>query len=242
MSVSAEPLDVIAVGAHPDDVEIGCGGTIAMLAARGLRVGIVDLTDGEPTPGSSGPEERSAEAAAAARVLGVVHRETLAFPNRRLFDCFEARVALGTIFRRHRPRLVLGLAEKTPLASPDHAQAVAITEAGVFYSRLTKWPETFEGLPEHTVPSLMGYHLLAGVPTAPPGQWPLVVDIGGFLETKVEAIACYRSQFPPHKAHVLARVRAIAETVGVMAGCSVGELLVSPRLPRASDVGWLVPR
>ena len=59
-----EPLDVIAVGAHPDDVEIGCGGTLALLAARGHRIGIVDLTDGEPTPRSSGPEERLAEAAA----------------------------------------------------------------------------------------------------------------------------------------------------------------------------------
>ncbi len=134
-----EPLDVIAVGAHPDDVEIGCGGTLALLASQGYRVGIIDLTDGEPTPRSSGPDERLAEAAAAARVLGVVHRETLDFPNRRLFDSFEVRVALAKVFRRWRPRLVLGLGDKTPLASPDHAQTVAITEAAVFYSRLTKW-------------------------------------------------------------------------------------------------------
>ena len=122
-----EPLDVIAVGAHPDDVEIGCGGTLALLAAQGFRVGIVDLTDGEPTPRSSGPEERLREAAAAAQTLGVVHRETLPFTNRRLFDDFEIRVALAKVFRRWRPRLVLGLGDKTPLASPDHAQAVAIT-------------------------------------------------------------------------------------------------------------------
>ena len=61
-----EPLDVIAVGAHPDDVEIGCGGTLARLVDQGFRVGIVDITDGEPTPRSSGPEERLAEAAKAA--------------------------------------------------------------------------------------------------------------------------------------------------------------------------------
>lgn len=243
MSGAAEPLDVIAVGAHPDDVEIGCGGTLAMLAAHGLRVGIVDLTDGEPTPGSTGPHERLAEAEAAARVLGVVYRETLDFPNRRLFDCFEARVALAKVFRRHRPRLVLGLAEKTPMASPDHAQAVAITEAGVFYSRLSKWSDTFEGLPEHTVPSLMGYFLLAGVPVAPAGQWPLAVDIGDHLETKLEAIACYRTQFsrekgPPNKPPILERVRAIAETTGLMAGCAAGELLCATRLPRVQGAGW----
>jgi len=230
-----EPLDVIAVGAHPDDVEIGCGGTLALLAAQGHRVGIVDLTDGEPTPRSSGPAERLAEAAAAARMLGAVHRETLPFPNRRLFDGFEVRVELAKVFRRWRPRLVLGLADKTPLASPDHAQAVAITEAAVFYSRLTKWEETFAGLPVHPVPQLLGYFLFAGVPQVPHGHWPLAVDITAHLETKLAAIGCYRSQFPPEKAHVFPRVRAMAETVGTMAGCGAGELLVGSRLPLTGE-------
>ncbi len=229
------PLDVIAVGAHPDDVEIGCGGTLAALAARGYRVGIVDLTDGEPTPRSSGPAERLAEAAAAAKVLGVVHREQLGFTNRRLFDDFSVRVALAKVFRRWRPRLVLGLGDKTPLASPDHAQAVAITEAAVFYSRLTKWDDTFDGLPVHTVPALAGYFLLAGVPQVPHGQWPLVVDISGHLETKMEAIACYRSQFPPEKAHVYLRVRALAATAGMMGGVEAGELLAAHRIPCTAD-------
>ena len=236
------PLDVIAVGAHPDDVEIGCGGTLALLAAQGWRVGIVDLTDGEPTPRSSGPEERLAEAAAAAGVLGVVHRENLGFPNRRLFDSFEVRVALATVFRRWRPQLVLGLADKTPLASPDHAQAVAITEAAVFYARLTKWDDTFAGLPVHTVPHVLGYFLFAGVAAVPAGQFPLVVDIAGHLETKLEAIACYKSQFPPEKAHVYPRVRSMAETVGMMAGCAAGEVLCGVRMPCTADLlGMLVP-
>ena len=235
MSELPEPLDVIAVGAHPDDVEIGCGGTLALLASQGHRVGIVDLTDGEPTPRSSGPAERLAEAAAAAKLLGVAHRETLAFPNRRLFDSFEVRVELAKIFRRWRPRLVLGLADKTPLASPDHAQAVAITEAAVFYSRLTKWDDTFAGLPVHTVPQLLGYFLFAGVPQVPHGHWPLVVDIAGHLETKLAAIGCYQSQFPPEKAHVYQRVRAMAETVGLMAGCAAGELLAGSRMPFTAE-------
>lgn len=94
MALDSVALDVIAVGAHPDDVEIGCGGTIAALVARGMQVGIVDLTDGEPTPHSSGPQQRLAEAQAAARVLGVCHREQLGFPNRKLFDSCEVRVCL----------------------------------------------------------------------------------------------------------------------------------------------------
>ena len=78
-----EPLDVIAVGAHPDDVEIAVGGTLARMVQQGLRVGIVDLTDGEPTPLSPGPEVRLAEARKAAEILGVQVRETLTLPNRR---------------------------------------------------------------------------------------------------------------------------------------------------------------
>ena len=116
-------LDVLAVGAHPDDMEIACGGTLARLAQQGYRVGIVDLTDGEPTPGSAGPEVRLAEARRAAEVLGMVYRRTLDLPNRRLFDTFETRVALAKELRRHRPRLVIGLGGKTSTASPDHYQA-----------------------------------------------------------------------------------------------------------------------
>ena len=71
-STESQQLDVIAVGAHPDDVEIGCGGTLAKLVKQGYRVGVIDLTDGEPTPHSPGPETRLAEAQAAARALGCV--------------------------------------------------------------------------------------------------------------------------------------------------------------------------
>ncbi|MCA9227867.1 MAG: PIG-L family deacetylase, partial [Planctomycetales bacterium] len=94
MSIDYPQLDVIAVGAHPDDVEIACGGTLAKLVQQGYKVGIVDLTDGEPTPGSPGPEVRLQEAADAARILGIHKRVTLDLPNRRLFDSFETRIAL----------------------------------------------------------------------------------------------------------------------------------------------------
>src|SRR3954464_149519 len=101
-------LDVIAVGAHPEDVEIACGGTLARLARQGYKVGIVDLTDGEPTPLSPGPDIRLEEARRAAEVLGVHVRVNLNLPNRRLFDTFESRVALAKVFRKYRPSLVIG--------------------------------------------------------------------------------------------------------------------------------------
>ena len=112
MSNDPTHLDVVAVGAHPDDVEIACGGTLAKLVRQGYRVGIVDLTDGEPTPLSPGPEVRLAEAKQAAEALGVHTRIQLGMTNRRLFDSFEARVALAKEFRRYRPKLVLASARK----------------------------------------------------------------------------------------------------------------------------------
>src|SRR5271167_2903591 len=101
-------LDLIAVGAHPDDVEIACGGTLARLARKGYAIGIIDLTDGEPTPHSPGPEVRLAEAERAAQILGVDRRINLNMPNRRLLDSFEARIALAKVFRRLKPKVVLG--------------------------------------------------------------------------------------------------------------------------------------
>jgi N-acetylglucosamine malate deacetylase 1 len=220
-------LDVLAIGAHPDDIEIACGGTLAMLARQGHRVGIVDLTDGEPTPGSPGPEVRLAEARRAAEVLGAADRQTLDLPNRRLFDSFEARVALAKEIRRRRPRLVLGLGGKTPTASPDHYQASLIIEAAVFYAKLTKWDEHFAGLLPYVVPRrlecFLAFHSLS-----PTDHGAMVVDIGDTLETKLSAIACYASQFPPTKSHYLDHFRAFAVQQGAAAGFAAGEVLASP--------------
>jgi bacillithiol biosynthesis deacetylase BshB1 len=230
MAEALEQLDVIAVGAHPDDVEIACGGTLARLVRQGYRVGIVDLTDGEPTPGSPGPEVRLAEAQKAAKTLGVQVRVLLDLPNRRLFDSFEARVALAKVFRRYRPRLVLGFGEKTPLASPDHFQAMQITDAGIFYSRLTKWDQHFDGLPVHTIAGYLYYTLafssLSHIPGAP---HHLVVDIGDTLDAKLAAIRCYQTQFPPAKAHAIERVKAAALQQGMSAGYTAGETFASTR-------------
>jgi bacillithiol biosynthesis deacetylase BshB1 len=232
-------LDVIAVGAHPDDVEIGCGGILARLVEQGYRVGIIDLTDGEPTPRSPGPEVRLAEAQAAAKALGAHVRITLDLPNRRLFDSFEARVALAKQFRRFRPRLVLGLGNKTPLASPDHYQAMLITEAAVFYSRLTKWDDHFANLTTHTVPAFL-YFFLAHRTLSPVREDALVVDIGPTLEKKMSAIACYQTQFPPARADVLARIRAFSIQQGLAAGFAAGEVVVSPSALGTRDLMGLV--
>jgi bacillithiol biosynthesis deacetylase BshB1 len=222
-----EQLDVIAVGAHPDDIEIACGGTLAMLAKQGYKVGIIDLTDGEPTPGSAGPEVRLEEARKAAETLGVARRVTLDLPNRRLFDTFEARVTLAKEFRKYRPRLVIGLGGKTPTASPDHYQASLIIEAAVFYSKLSKWERHFDELEPYPIPKLLQCSLsFRDVSTI---EYPtIVVDISETLETKLAAVKHYVSQFPPAKGHFLDRIRAFAIQQGITAGFAAGETLASP--------------
>lgn len=231
-----EPLDVIAVGAHPDDVEIAVGGTLATLVQQGYRVGIVDLTDGEPTPNSPGPEHRLEEARQAGEILGVHFRTMLGLPNRKLFDSYEARVALAKVFRRYRPKIVLGIADKTPLASPDHWQAMQITDAAVFYSRLTKWDGEFDGLPVHTIRQLLWYPLGFSSPTPSEAAGTMIVDISNALETKLKAVRAYASQFPPAKKRVFDLVESQARVLGLTAGFEAGEVLIAPRPVVVTDL------
>ena len=234
-------LDVVAVGAHPDDVEIACGGTLAKLARQGYRVGIIDLTDGEPTPKSPGPEVRLAEARRAAETLGVHQRVTLDLPNRRLFDTFEARVALAKEFRKFRPRVVIGFGDKTPMASPDHWQAMQITDAAVFYSRLSKWDQYFDGLPTHNIPAQL-YFRLAFEPNATLAGYPnhFTVDISETMDCKLSAIRCYDTQFPPEKSQVFERIRGFALLAGSAAGVAYGEVFVHTRSIVTADLMKLV--
>ena len=237
-----EPLDVIAVGAHPDDVEIAVGGTLARLVQQGYRVGIVDLTNGEPTPGSPSPDVRLAEAKAAGEILGVQVRETMELPNRRLFDDFDGRVALAKVFRRYRPSIVLGIAGKTPMASPDHWQASQLTDAGVFYSRLTKWDAEFDHLPVHTIRKQLWYPLGFGLLEHPPHGGSFVVDISETYDRKVESIRAYATQFPPTKQRVFHLVEGQARLLGTSAGFDYGEMLLSATTLGVQDpVAMLCP-
>ena len=229
-----QQLDAIAVGAHPDDVEIGCGGTIATLTRQGYKVGIVDLTDGEPTPGCPDPEIRKREAMSAAEMLGAT-RLILDFENRALFDSIETRIALATVFRRCQPKLVLGIMGKTPMASPDHWQASQITDAAIFYSRLTKWDDRFSGLPPHRIEKQAYYSLLHSEFQPFLGN-QCIVDIGETIETKMRSIRCYETQFPPEKEYVLKRAEAIARAVGSAAGFEAGEVITATRPIGSTDL------
>ncbi len=231
-------FDLIAVGAHPDDVEIACGGTLARLVQQGYKVGIVDLTDGEPTPGSPGPEVRLAEAREAARILGVQVRVTLELPNVRqaaVRFASRVRVALAKVFRKYRPTIVMGIHDKTPMASPDHWQAMQITDAGIFYSRLTKWDDQFDNLPPHTVKHQLWFPL--GFPLArsqPTSQF--VVDISETLSLKLQAIRAYQTQFPPSKERVYPLIESYNRLYGQNAGFEAGELFYATSLLGVKDL------
>src|SRR5689334_8560941 len=119
-------LDVLIIAPHPDDAELGAAGAILKLKAEGRRVGVLDLTDGEPTPHGS-PEIRARETAAASEVLGLDWRENLGLPNRRLEATLEARHKLAAVIRRERPRWLL--APYWVDAHPDHVAATQLIEA-----------------------------------------------------------------------------------------------------------------
>jgi LmbE family N-acetylglucosaminyl deacetylase len=194
------------------------------------------LTDGEPTPRCPDPRVRKQEARAAADVLGAPVRVILDLPNRRLFDSFEARVALAKQFRKYRPRVVIGFGDKTPTASPDHWQAMQITDAAVFYCRLTKWDEHFDHLPPHTIASQLYFAVPLAPVTTVLGASHFVMDISESLEQKIEAIRCYATQFPLEKAYVIERVRGAALHTGSSAGFLAGELFICTRTLGTTDL------
>ncbi|MFN4258466.1 MAG: PIG-L family deacetylase [Gemmataceae bacterium] len=238
MTSSAEPndpLDIVAVGIHPDDLEIICGGTLALLAKQGYRVGLVDLTTGEPTPRGT-EEQRRQEAEAARHTLGVQLRLNLNLPNRELFDNPAARYALGTVLRRHQPRVLILCAGRTPAASPDHHQGHMIGEAARFYSQLTKWDDRFAHTPPHRVPHLV----YAPFPfEAEQRLWhgTFVIDIAETFEQKLAAVRCYQSQFDDER---FAKVRHFLTGHniyhGSRCGFAYGELFALPHPVGARDL------
>ncbi len=209
-------VDIVCVGAHPDDVEIGMGGTVAVMVAEGLSVAIVDLTDGEPTPAGT-REIRMAEAAEAADILGVAARRTLTLPNRTLFDSVEARTELAEVFRELRPRTVF--APYPVDAHPDHVAAAAIVDGARFYAKFTKTEMRGEPHYPARLYRYMAVHLhLVREPS-------FVVDVSGHLSVKLAALTAYRSQFSadPGSSGLVETMDDVARSWGRSIGVEAGE-------------------
>lgn len=219
--------DVVCAGAHPDDVEIGMGGTVATLVAHGADVLIVDLTDGEPTPYGT-VERRRAESAEAARILGC-RRITLDLPNRYLFDTKEARIALAEVLRAEQPSVVFVPFPED--AHPDHIAAASIAEAARFYAKLTKTGMTGEPFYPPRLYRYMAVHLrLVREPS-------FLVDVTDGLSTKLEALRAYASQFGdnPTNAAVLDHVAATARSWGNIARTEAAEPFFGVEVPTVAS-------
>jgi bacillithiol biosynthesis deacetylase BshB1 len=239
MTQPQDTVDVVAVAAHPDDLEITCGGTLALLVRQGYRVAMVDLTTGEPTPRGS-EEIRAAEAEAARRVLGVPTRINLKLPNRILMDTPENRFPLATVFRRLRPTIVLTVAGRTPAASPDHHQAHLLVEAARFYSQLTKWDDKFAGTAPHRVPHLV-YGLFPSDAEQRHWHGTFVVDVTSTFETKLEAIRCYHSQFDDTRFEKMRHyISGNAAAMGGRCGFQYGEYFALPAIIGTPDLVAMV--
>lgn len=220
-------LDVAFVMPHPDDIEITSGGTVAKLVKLGYRVGMLHMTNGEPTPRGT-PEIRAAELKEAGRTLGAQVVEVLGLTNRELMDGPAARYVVATALRRYRPAVVVCMAGRTPSASPDHYQGQLIVEASRFYSQLTKWDDRFDNTTPYQVPWLW-YRPLRFAAEQHHFHSTFVVDISDVYDTKVAAVSCYRSQFDEKRlARLMHGMRASDATDGGRAGFEYGEMFALP--------------
>ena len=208
-------FDVICIGAHPDDVEIGMGATVAKLVSEGKRVAIVDLTNGEPTPNGT-PEMRAAESVEAARLLGV-ERRTLSQRNRYLFDTVEARTELAEVIRELRPRVLF--VPYADDAHPDHIAASSIAIAARFYSKFTKTEMRGEPFFPERIYRYMAVHLRV---IAEPS---FIVDVSDHMDTKLAAISAYHSQFSasPANAGIFELVKQTGAMWGALGRVQAGE-------------------
>jgi len=219
--MSEAALDLLAIAAHPDDVELRCGGLLARMVRLGHRAGILDLTEGEM--GTRGtPEQRREEAQEAARVLGAAFRENLGLPDAGLEMRREWKEAVAVAIRRHRPRLVV--TSYFTDSHPDHAYAGRLATEGAFLAGLRR--ATLPGEPWR--PSAILY-------------WPshydfrpsFVVDVTREHPIKMQAIRCFRSQLHQEGSdepatniaseRFLARTEGLSRHYGEMIGVEHGE-------------------
>jgi len=234
LSTESSAVDVLAVSAHPDDIELTCGGTLARLAAEGRKFGIVDLTRGEMgTRGSV--EQREEEARRAGEIIGASFRRTLDFGDGGLRTGRAEELALIEEIRRARPRLLFAPFPED--RHPDHARAGRLAADAAFYAGLRKI-ET--ALPAHRPQQVLFFSALYE-------QRPdFVVDVSATHETKMRAIRAFASQFHDPSSNApqtmlsqetfLAFVEGRARNAGASIGVAFGEGFRSMRPPRIDDL------
>lgn len=232
-------LDVLAISAHPDDIELACGGTVIKLVKQGRKVGIVDLTEGElGTRGT--PELRAQEAAEATRTLGVHVRESLGLPDGNIVNSPENRLRLIRPIRKYKPDVLLFPYHID--RHPDHANAHMLCRESWFFSGLEKIDVLDQGmrLEAHRPRNYYSYM-----------QWfefipSFIVDISDEYEQRMDAVRAFRSQFHDPRSkdpetvlsspEFMEMLRARLEYYGDRIGKKYGEPFFSPSYIGVSDV------
>jgi N-acetylglucosamine malate deacetylase 1 len=228
-----EPLDVLAIAAHPDDVEQTCGGTLIRMAERGYRTGVLDLTAGDM--GSRGtPEIRIAESQAAAEHLQISWRQNLRWPDARLENSIGPRMTLAGVIRRLRPQTVI-LPYWTG-RHPDHYRAAEIGYEACFLAGLKRLEED---VPPHRPFKVLYSSLYANVTPS------FVVDISGQFDDRMTALFSYVSQYGnadtasdlfPSQEEVRERLAAVARFYGNLIGVKYGEPFVVKEAIQIDDI------
>ena len=214
-----DKYDIISIGAHPDDVEVGTGGVLIKMAEYGYRTGLIYLTKGEMGTGGT-PEIRAAEAKRAAEIMGADLLETLDWGDTRLEDKPEYRYQMAALLRKYRPDIVLapwhqgGHGKRQ--SHPDHLAAGQIVVNSIYYATFKKLPVEGE---IHRVKGLYHYFL-------PPEVAPtFVVDITDQFERWREALKAHQSQFmnPEKSRDYLWSLETLARSFGGMVGVKYGQ-------------------
>lgn len=181
-------LDILVIAAHPDDAELGCSGTIAAHVAKGYKVGIVDLTQGEM--GTRGtPEIRLQESAEAAKVLGLAARENLAFKDIYFRDDEFHQIELIKVIRKYQPDIVL--ANAVTDRHPDHGKGASLASNACFMSGLRKIETQLDGLQQEPWRPKFVYHYIQNNYIEP----DFIFDVSDYWDTKIASIMAFRSQF-----------------------------------------------
>ncbi|HET7457245.1 MAG TPA: bacillithiol biosynthesis deacetylase BshB1 [Gemmatimonadaceae bacterium] len=231
-------VDILAVAAHRDDVELTCGGTLIKAVKLGRRTAILDLTQGETgTLGSA--ELRATEASHAAQILGVEARENLGLPDAAIVNTPEVRVELARVVRRFRPRIVIAPAPRG--RHPDHRVAAELVRDACFIAGLAKVAPDVPKWRPHKVVHCVTYREDFDKPT-------FVVDVSEEFERKMEAIRCYSSQFAgatqagevyPNGEPLLDVVRHQAAHYGTLIRTRYGEPFFTYETMRVDDIAAL---
>ena len=181
-------VDILAIGAHPDDVELGCGGTLAKLILEGKKAAIVDLTQGEL--GTRGTNiTRAQEAASASEILGISARENLKMKDGFILNSEEYQMQIVKMIRKYQPEIVL--ANAIDDRHPDHAKAAKLVSDACFLSGLVKIETELDGENQKQWRPKQVFHYIQWKHIAP----DFVIDISGFMEKKIEACLAYKTQF-----------------------------------------------